>query len=216
MDFSILRERMVEEQLIRRGISEEKVLAAFKKIEREKFVPEILKAQSYTDHPLSIGEGQTISQPYIVAYMIEALSLKTGDKVLEIGTGSGYQAAILSLIAKVVYSVERSTVLAQRAEKLLASLGVKNIEVIIGDGTKGLSKFSPFDAIIVSAAAPDIPPALIEQLAEGGRLIIPIGERFSQVLVRLTKIKDKIKKEQLCSCVFVPLIGEFGWRDDNA
>lgn len=216
MDFDRLRERMVKEQLIGRAIKDERVLDAFRKIERHRFVPAILKPQSYADYPLSIGEGQTISQPYIVAYMIETLNLNPQDKVLEIGTGSGYQAAILSELAKKVYSVERSDVLAQRAEKLLESMELKNIEIVIADGTKGLAQFSPYNAIIVSAAAPNIPQALIEQLAEAGRLIIPVGERFSQVLVRLTKIKDKIKEERLSSCVFVPLIGEFGWRADNA
>ncbi|MEW6170305.1 MAG: protein-L-isoaspartate(D-aspartate) O-methyltransferase [Candidatus Omnitrophota bacterium] len=212
MDFSILRERMVNEQLIRRGIKDEQVLSAFKKIERHKFVPSILKAQSYDDCPLSIGEGQTISQPYIVAYMIESLNLKPQEEILEIGTGSGYQTALLSCLVKQVYSIERSKVLAERAQKLLESLNFTNIKIIIGDGTKGLLEFSPFDAIIVSAAAPNVPHTLIEQLRDGGRMIIPVGERFSQVLIRTTKIKDKIKQEQLGSCVFVPLIGEFGWK----
>lgn len=204
---------MVSEQLIRRGISEEKVLAAFRKIEREKFVPEILRRESYYDGPLSIGEGQTISQPYIVAYMLEALGLKGDEKVLEIGTGSGYQTALLSLLVKKVYSIERSLTLAKRAQNLLSVLDLKNVEIILGDGTKGVPEFMPYDAIIVSAAAPKVPPALLGQLADAGRMIIPIGEFYSQVLVYFKKEKNEIREKKLESCVFVPLIGEYGWKD---
>lgn len=206
---------MVEEQLVRRGISDRRALEAFRIVEREKFIPEILKAQSYCDSPLSIGEGQTISQPYIAAYMIEVLALKDTDKVLEIGTGSGYQTAILSLLAKEVYSLERSRVLAQRAQGFIDEAGYKNITIIIADGTKGLNQFAPYDAIIVSAAAPQAPAPLLEQIAQNGRMIIPIGERFSQVLVLFTKNKGQIEKEVLESCVFVPLIGEYGWREKD-
>ncbi|MBU2541157.1 MAG: protein-L-isoaspartate(D-aspartate) O-methyltransferase [Candidatus Omnitrophica bacterium] len=213
MDFALLKERMLNEQLIRRGIEDVRVLEAFRKINRHEFVPAILKKQSYADWPLAIGEGQTISQPYIVAYMIETLNLKGGERVLEIGTGSGYQTALLSNLAKEVYSIERSRVLAKRAQEALQRLEIANNKVIVGDGTKGLAEFSPFDAIIVSAAAPQIPAPLTRQLAQEGRMIIPIGERFSQVLIRLTKIKDNIKEERLVSCVFVPLVGEFGWGE---
>lgn len=202
---------MVNEQLIRRGIRGERVLDAFRKVEREKFVPEILKAQSYADSPLSIGENQTISQPYIVAHMIEALGLTGTERVLEIGTGSGYQTAILSLLSKEVYSVERIDILAQRALETLNKLNLKNIKISVGDGTRGLEEFSPFDAIVVSAAAPFAPEPLLEQLVEGGRMIIPLGERYSQVLTLFTKTKTGIKKDLLQSCVFVPLLGEYGW-----
>lgn len=202
---------MVEEQLARRGISDRRVLEAFRKVEREKFVPEILKAQSYSDSPLSIGENQTISQPYIVAYMIEALSLKGPERVLEIGTGSGYQTAILSLLAKEVYSVERIETLAQRARETLNKLDFKNIDIQVADGTKGWKEFSPFDAVIVSAAAPFVPKLLLEQLARGGRMIIPLGERYSQVLTLFLNTKSGIKKDILQGCVFVPLVGEYGW-----
>ncbi len=197
--------------MVSRGISDRRVLGAFRRIEREKFVPEILKAQSYADSPLSIGENQTISQPYIVAHMIEALGLTGTERVLEIGTGSGYQTAILSLLTKEVYSVERIDILAQRALETLNKLNLKNIEITVGDGTRGLEEFSPFDAIAVSAAAPKAPEPLLGQLTEGGRMIIPLGERYSQVLTLFTKTKTGIKKDLLQGCVFVPLVGEFGW-----
>lgn len=207
---------MVKEQLICRGIKGQKILDAFRKIERHRFVPDIFGPQAYSDCPLSIGENQTISQPYIVAYMLEALSLEGNEKVLEIGTGSGYQTALLSLLAREIYSIERSKILAQRAKEVLAELSLdNNIQVIVGDGTKGWPKDMPYNAIIVSAAAPSVPQPLIEQLAPGGRMIIPVGERFSQVLVRITKIKDTINQEILESCVFVPLVGEFGWGSED-
>lgn len=205
---------MVREQLRRRGISDKRLLDAFCKVERHKFLPSLLESQSYSDGPLSIGEGQTISQPYIVAYMIEDLNLGPDDKVLEIGTGSGYQTALLSLLVKKIYSVERSPVLAQRAQDILDRISVSNIKIVIGDGTKGLREFSPFDAIIVSAASPGVPAPLLEQLSEQGRIIIPVGERFSQVLIRINKTKQGFKEERLEGCVFVPLIGEFGWSSE--
>ncbi len=215
MDFSVLKERMVAEQLKRRGIEDERVLEAFRKIDRHEFVPPILKEQSYADRPLSIGEGQTISQPYIVAYMIEALVLKQTDKVLEIGTGSGYQTALLSILTKEVYSVERSQVLAKRAQETLKKLNITNNKVIVNDGSKGLAEFAPYDAIIVSASSPQVPKPLSAQLEQNGKMIIPVGDRYSQVLIRLRKEKNSIKEEQLASCVFVPLVGEFAWKEDN-
>jgi protein-L-isoaspartate(D-aspartate) O-methyltransferase len=216
MDFSVLRERMVKEQLIRRGIQDKRVLEAFRKIERHQFIPLTYKEQSYSDCPVPIGENQTISQPYIVAYMLEALNLTGPEKVLEVGTGSGYQTALLSLLSQEVYSVERSGKLAENAQKILAKLSVTNIKITVGDGTKGLPEFSPYDAIIVSAASPHVPAPLIEQLAENSRMIIPVGERYSQVLTRFTKIKQTIKEERLESCVFVPLVGEYGWSNEYA
>lgn len=204
---------MVEEQLIRRGISDKKVISAFLKIPREMFVPESLKEFAYEDGPLSIGEGQTISQPYIVALMTESLKLKGNEKVLEIGTGSGYQSAILAEIGCEVYSIERIEKLAKKAEIVLKKLGY-NVKIKIGDGTLGWEEYSPFDRIIVTAAAPEIPKTLLSQLSsEEGRMVIPVGDRFVQDLILIIKKKDKIEKINLGGCQFVPLIGEEGWSE---
>lgn len=211
MDYAILRKRMVQEQLISRGIKDPKVLGAFSKIERHKFVPEKLKESSYADFPLPIQEGQTISQPYIVALMTESLGLTGNDKVLEIGTGSGYQTAILAELAKEVYSVERFVILAESARSLLGELGYTNIKIKVGDGTLGWEEAAPFNRIIVTAAAPKIPSPFIEQLSENGRLILPLGETFSQVLTLVEKRGKEIKCTEICGCVFVPLLGKYGW-----
>ncbi|MCM8772934.1 MAG: protein-L-isoaspartate(D-aspartate) O-methyltransferase [Candidatus Omnitrophica bacterium] len=212
-NFEELRRRMVEEQLIRRGISDKKVISAFLKIPREMFVPESLKEFAYEDGPLSIGEGQTISQPYIVALMTESLKLKGNEKVLEIGTGSGYQSAILAEIGCEVYSIERIEKLAKKAEIVLKKLGY-NVKIKIGDGTLGWEEYSPFDRIIVTAAAPEIPKTLLSQLSsEEGRMVIPVGDRFVQDLILIIKKKDKIEKINLGGCQFVPLIGEEGWSE---
>lgn len=206
---------MVEEQLVSRGISDPAVLAAFRKVPREKFVPPHLQDLSYIDAPLDIGEGQTISQPYTVAAMTELLELKPSDKVLEVGTGSGYQAAILAEIVKSgkVFTVERITSLARKAGAVIRDLGYENVEVIVGDGSRGLPRHAPFEAIIVTAAAPKIPQPLIEQLAAGGRLVAPIGGDFLQEMIRVTKNKDgSIKEERFGGYRFVPLVGEYGWE----
>lgn len=210
-DFDELRKKMVEEQLIPRGISDKKVLDAFGKVPRHKFVPEEFQDSAYNDYPLSIGDGQTISQPYMVSLMTESLVLKGDEKVLEIGTGSGYQMAILLEIAREVYSVERSEVLAHGASKTLEQLGYRNFEIKMGDGTLGWTEYAPYDGIIVTAGAPGIPESLIRQLNEGGRMVIPIGGSFGQILTIVEKKGPSIITREVCGCVFVPLIGKEGW-----
>ncbi|MDD4910172.1 MAG: protein-L-isoaspartate(D-aspartate) O-methyltransferase [Candidatus Omnitrophica bacterium] len=209
MDYALSRKRMVEEQLMRRGISDRKVLELFGRVERHKFVPEGLRSSAYGDFPLAIGEGQTISQPYIVALMTESLRLRETDKVLEIGTGSGYQTVFLAELAKDVYTVEKYDSLSGRAKEIFDGLGYKNIKVRVGDGTDGWREFAPYDKIIVTAAATEVPKPLIEQLKAGGRLLIPIGERYSQVLTAVDKEKEGAREEKICGCVFVPLQGSY-------
>jgi protein-L-isoaspartate(D-aspartate) O-methyltransferase len=212
MDFPKARLKMVEEQIISRGIKDPRLIAAMKKISRHLFVEEALQSQAYSDHPLPIGEKQTISQPYMVALMTEALQLTGKEKVLEIGAGSGYQAAILAELAEKVFSIERIRSLAIRARELLYGLGYYNVEIKIFDGTFGWVEKSPFDAIIVTAGAPDIPQPLIDQLRVEGRLVIPVGDAFVQDLIRVTKTEEGIKKEDLGGCRFVKLIGRYGWE----
>jgi protein-L-isoaspartate(D-aspartate) O-methyltransferase len=212
MDFPKARLKMVEEQITSRGIKDAGLIAAMKKIPRHLFVEEALQSQAYTDHPLPIGEKQTISQPYMVALMTEALLLKGKEKVLEIGTGSGYQTAILAELSEKVFSVERIRPLALRARKLLYELGYFNVEIKIFDGTFGWTEESPFDAILVTAGSPDIPKPLVDQLSVGGRLVIPVGDAFVQDLVRITKTEEGVKREDLGGCRFVKLIGKHGWE----
>jgi protein-L-isoaspartate(D-aspartate) O-methyltransferase len=202
---------MVQEQLIPRGIKDPRVLDAFYKIERHKFIPEALRASAYADFPVPIGEEQTISQPYIVALMTECLDLKGEEKVLEIGTGSGYQAAILGELAKEVYTIERFEVLAKRAEGVFNELGYKNITVKVSDGTSGWPEEAPFDRIIITAASPRIPLPLTEQLKESGKLILPLGESFSQVLTVVEKKKGRLESVEVCGCIFVPLVGKYAY-----
>lgn len=216
MDYEILRKRMVQEQLMPRGIKNKNVLDAFRKVERHKFIPENLKNSAYADFPIPIDEGQTISQPYIVALMTECLNLTREDKVLEIGTGSGYQTAILAELAGEVYSIERFEVLAQKAQTLLSDLGYKNIKIKADDGTLGWKEAAPFDKIIITAASPKIPMPLTEQLKENGKLILPLGETLSQVLTLVEKKKGELQPLNICGCVFVPLIGKYGWRQKHA
>ncbi|MCS7253157.1 MAG: protein-L-isoaspartate(D-aspartate) O-methyltransferase [Armatimonadota bacterium] len=214
--FERLRAHMVQTQLRARGIKDERVLKAFMEVPRHRFVlPENIK-EAHEDHPLPIGFGQTISQPFMVATMTEALSLRGDEKALEVGAGSGYQAAILGKLCKEVYAIERIPELAERAKRTIEELGYTNVHIVVGDGTLGLPEHAPYDAIVVSAAAPDIPPALIEQLSDGGRLVIPVGSQYSQVLIRVTKSGGRIKREEICACVFVPLIGKYGWQEDVA
>jgi len=209
IDFSRARKEMVETQIKARGITDKRVLAAMLKVERHKFVPPEIRHLAYTDQPLPIGEGQTISQPYIVALMTELLKLKGDEKVLEVGTGSGYQAAILAELCKEVYTVEILKPLAERAKKLLKKLGYKNVFVKHGDGFFGWKEHAPFDAIIVTCAPPYIPKPLIEQLAEGGRMVIPVGPEWKwQDLLVIEKIKGKIKKRKVAPVRFVPMIGK--------
>ena len=214
MDFQVLRKRMVEEQLIPRGIKDQRVLDAFYKVERHKFVPEISQSSAYADHPLPIGDNQTISQPYIVALMTECLQLAGEEKVLEVGAGSGYQAAILAELAGEVYSIERFGTLASKAEDLLASLKLTNVHIKVGDGTLGWPEGAPFERIIITAASPMVPQPLLEQLKDGGKLLLPLGETYSQVLTLIEKKKDKFEYTDICPCVFVPLVGKYGWKGE--
>ncbi len=212
--FAIARERMVREQIEARGIKDPRVLAAMRKVPRHLFVDEALWPQAYNDYPLPIGEGQTISQPYIVALMTAALELKGDEKVLEIGTGSGYQTAILAELAKSVFTIERVNDLMLRAKKILDRLGYFNVAYKVGDGTLGWPEMAPFQGIIVTAAAPDIPLPYLEQLDVGGRIVIPVGDRSAQVLYKVTKLPNgELKKENLGGCRFVPLIGKYGWPE---
>ncbi|MDZ4383909.1 MAG: protein-L-isoaspartate(D-aspartate) O-methyltransferase [Nitrospirota bacterium] len=210
-DFEELRNRMVDEQLIPRGIKDPRVLSAMRKVPRHIFVGEAALEHAYGDHAIAIGEGQTISQPYMVGVMTEALDLHGDERVLEVGTGSGYQAAVLAELVRHVYSIERIAELAVRARRLLDGLGYQNVSIKVFNGTLGWKEESPFDRIIVTAGAPEVPAALVEQLAEGGRLIIPVGDRYSQMLTRVGKKAGEIIKTELFPCVFVPLIGEHGW-----
>jgi protein-L-isoaspartate(D-aspartate) O-methyltransferase len=204
---------MVERQIARRGVTDDRVLDAFYTVPRHLFVPEYQRQFAYSDGPLSIGSGQTISQPYIVAYMTQALELQEGDRVLEIGTGSGYQAAVLAELDCEVHTIERHLELAEKAEKLLKELGYENINIHLGDGTHGLLEFAPYQGVIVTAAAPAVPQPLLDQLADGGRLIMPVGGRSGQILKRWKRSGDHFKEESLSPVAFVPLIGEFGWKE---
>ena len=209
---ALARERMVETQLVSRGISDPKVLYAMRKVPRHLFVEEALQNQAYGDFPLPIGEQQTISQPYIVAFMTEALELIGTGRVLEIGTGCGYQAAILAELAPEVYSIERFHTLASRARRVLESLRYFNVKIKVGDGTLGWPEEAPFDAIIVTAAAPGIPRPLLDQLAMGGRLIIPVGDRHTQTLDVVHKTPQGLQHDYRGGCRFVKLVGSYGWE----
>jgi len=213
IDFSDKRRRMVREQIEAREIRDLKVLKAMEKVPRHLFVPEAMLDQAYEDTPLPIGHKQTISQPYTVAFMTEALELTGKEKVLEIGTGSGYQAAILAELAEEVYSIERIPELAEEVEKRLKNLGYQNIRIKVGDGTRGWIEESPFQAIIVTAGAPEIPSPLIEQLDNKGRLVIPVGDRYSQTMIRVRKKDQEIIQESLGPFRFVELIGEYGHQE---
>jgi len=213
IDFQIARKRMVEGQIARRGITSPRILEAFLDTPRHLFIPKIQHLFAYEDGPLPIGKGQTISQPYIVAYMTDCLNLGGEERVLEIGTGSGYQAAILGKLAAEVHTVERHPSLAKSAAQLLADLGYENIQVHLGDGTRGLPDFAPYDAIMVTAAAPDVPDPLLDQLADGGRLIMPVGGRGGQMLHLCQRRGEEIISDNLAPVAFVPLIGDHGWPD---
>ena len=209
--FESERKVMVEDQIRRRGILDGRVLGAFLKVPRHEFVPENLRGDAYRDCPLPIGDGQTISQPYMVASMTAAGTIKPDDRVLEIGTGSGYQAAILAELAAEVYSVERRESLSLAAQPVLDRLGYDNIHLKVSDGTLGWESESPFSAIVVTAGAPHMPAPLVDQLAIGGRLVIPIEEGFSQVLYIIERTPSGIEKRRGERCTFVPLVGEHGW-----
>lgn len=211
MDFEKAREEMIRYQIKGRGIKDKRVLWAMSIVPREKFVLKENEKEAYLDCPLPIGTGQTISQPYMVALMTQCLSLEGSECILEVGTGSGYQAAILSKLAKMVYTVERLKILADRAEKIFKELEIKNVKVVGGDGTNGLKEYSPYDGIIVTAGAPEIPQSLINQLKERGRIVIPVGNSFSQDLLLGKKEKGKLKIQNYGGCIFVPLLGKHGW-----
>jgi|SRR6267154_4190828 len=202
------REEMVRTQLADRGIHDVRVLNAMRQVPRHEFVPEAFQQGAYGDHPLPIGEGQTISQPYIVAAMLEHLTLQETDRVLEIGTGSGYVTALLSLLCSEVYSVERHAQLAASAEDTLQRLGDRNVKIKVGDGNQGWAEYAPFDAILVSAAAAEMPPMLFAQLREGGRMILPIGPPSSQELQLIRKVGGRPEIRTLEGCRFVPLVEE--------
>lgn len=215
-DFALERAKMVRDQIERRGIKDERVLVAMRKVPRHLFVPPEYQSQAYTDHPLPIDCGQTISQPYIVALMSELILAKAEDRVLEIGTGSGYQAAILSHLVAEVHSIDRHADLVNKAKKISKNLNINNIQFYIGDGSQGLPDLAPFDVILITAAAPTVPQPLLKQLNVGGRLVLPVGERWSQRLERWTRISEESFDQDINIPVsFVPLIGTYGWSETN-
>jgi protein-L-isoaspartate(D-aspartate) O-methyltransferase len=206
------RLRMVEEQLVRRGLSDARVLDALRKVPRHLFVEEALRDRAYGDHPLPIGEEQTISQPFIVALMTQLLEVSDRDKVLEVGTGSGYQTAILAELARRVCSIERLPRLAERARALLAELGYANVWVRVGSGTLGWPDEAPFDRILVTAGGPSVPPPLFQQLTEGGRLVLPLGDPVNQTLTVVEKVRGEMKTQEHGECKFVKLVGKYAWE----
>lgn len=210
-DFAQQRQWMVEHQLREWGICDPQVLDVMGRVPRERFVPESQREAAYYDGALPIGEGQTISQPFVVAHMTEMLRIQGHEKVLEVGTGSGYQAAILALLAREVHTVERLSVLAARARAVLGELSITNVTIHVGDGSQGWPAAAPYDAILVACGSPHVPPPLIEQLANGGRMVLPVGPRGLQELVLVTKTGDKVTQEKRAPVAFVPMVGEFGW-----
>lgn len=213
-DIDRRRENMVAHQIAQRGITDRRLLEAMRKVRREAFVPEDYQEMAFEDGPLPIGEGQTISQPYIVAIMAEAAALKPEDRILEVGAGSGYAAAVFAELTAHVYTIERHPALAAKAEETLRSLGYANVSVRTGDGTRGWPEAAPFDAIVVAASGPRVPDSLKEQLAIGGRLVMPIGEGRPQALYKVTRLgREKFEEENLGSVQFVLLVGEEGWAD---
>lgn len=213
--FANLRNRMVTEQIISRGVHDERVLEALRRVPRHLFVPDEYANIAYSDSPLPIGHGQTISQPYIVALMTELLELEGEENVLEVGTGSGYQAALLAFLARQVHTIERHAELADKADEVLMRLGLTNVMVHVGDGSLGIPKYAPYQAIMITAAAPRVPQPIFDQLDEGGRLVLPEGGAGGQLLDRWRKQGEKYHQEHIAPVAFVPLRGQHGWRDDN-
>ena len=213
--YTSLRNRMVTEQIISRGIKDPRVLEAMRRIPRHYFVPEEYANIAYSDSPLPIGHGQTISQPYIVALMTELLELEGEENVLEVGTGSGYQAALLACLAREVHTIERYTELADKAEEALMRLRLASVLVHVGDGSLGLPRYAPYQAIMITAAAPHVPQPIFDQLAEGGRLVLPVGGAGGQTLDRWRKQGAELKQEHIAPVAFVPLRGQHGWKEDN-
>jgi protein-L-isoaspartate(D-aspartate) O-methyltransferase len=207
------RDQMVDDQLVRRGVTDARVLAAMRKVPRHLFVDEALRDRAYGDHPLPIGEGQTISQPFIVGLMSELLRLRGTEKGLEVGAGSGYQAAVLAELARRVCSIERLPALASRARAVLERLGYANVWVRVGDGALGWPEEAPFDRIIITAAAPAVPPPLFEQLVEGGRMVLPLGDAIEQTLTVVEKVRGEMRMTTHSGCVFVKLVGRYGWEN---
>jgi protein-L-isoaspartate(D-aspartate) O-methyltransferase len=213
--YADLRSRMVKEQILARGIHDERLLDALYALPRHWFVPEEYANIAYSDNPLPIGRGQTISQPYIVALMTELLLLQGHENVLEVGTGSGYQAALLANLAHRVHTIERHASLAEKAEKVLSRLGLTNVSVHVGDGSLGLPEFAPYQAILITAAAPGLPQPLRDQLDEGGRLVLPEGGAGGQMLDRWSKQEGELVQEHIAPVAFVPLRGQYGWKENN-
>jgi protein-L-isoaspartate(D-aspartate) O-methyltransferase len=211
-EFAAARRAMVEDQVRRRGVASPRVLEAMLSVPRHEFVPAEFRADAYADKPLPIGEGQTISQPFMVGAMTAALELTGSERVLEIGTGSGYQAAVLSMLAQEVISIESHTSLALAAQERLERLGYANVHVHNGDGSLGFADSAPYDAILITAAAPEIPPLLASQLCDGARLVIPVGSQENQELLQARKVGDVLHTRALFDCKFVPLLGRYGWR----
>lgn len=217
MDFAAARDRMVERQIAARGVRDPRVLEAMRQVPRHLFVPERHRGEAYADRALPNAEGQTISQPYMVALMTEALAVSPGNRVLEVGTGSGYQAAVLARLGAAVFSIERHPALAAAARTALAEAGSGQVVVSVGDGSEGLPAEAPFDRILVTAAAPEVPRALQEQLAAGGRLVIPVGPRSMQHLVVVSRLESgEFRTEASHGCIFVPLVGRYGWDEGDA
>jgi protein-L-isoaspartate(D-aspartate) O-methyltransferase len=210
MDYAALRKRMVQEQMVARGITNQRVLDAFEKVQRHNFISQDLRANAYADFPIPIAQGQTISQPYIVALMSECLDLKGEEKVLEIGTGSGYQTAILAELAKEVYSIEVLPELSKIAEQTLRAASYNNIYFKVGDGTLGWPEKGPFDRIIITAASPRIPLPLNEQMKENAKMVLPLGESLGQTLTLVQNISGRLEITSICGCIFVPLVGKYG------
>jgi protein-L-isoaspartate(D-aspartate) O-methyltransferase len=211
MDLLRARERMVTTQIVARGVTDSRVLAVLREVPRHEFVPEHVRHEAYEDRPLPIGEGQTISQPYIVAAMTAALAPEAAHRVLEIGTGSGYQTEILARLARWVVTIERHAALSARAAGILAARGIENVQLLVGDGTEGYPPGAPYDRILVAAGAPAVPDALKAQLADGGRLVIPVGPSGFQQMVLVERQGDRFREQNGEGCVFVPLIGRHGW-----
>lgn len=207
------RQDMVRTQIAGRGVADKRVLDVFRKVPRHEFIPQEYIAEAYADHPLPIGNGQTISQPYIVALMSSQLDLRGDEKVLEIGTGSGYQAAVLAELSREVHTVERIPELAEKAQENLFRLGYGNVKVHLSDGTLGWAEEAPFNGILITAGTPAMPEGLVDQLAEGGRLVAPVGNRWRQMLELWVKREEKVDKQEVLPVVFVPLIGERGWQE---
>ena len=212
-DFEADRKYMVENQLLNRDIRDQLVLEAMRNVPRHRFVMPEYHHLAYSDGPLPIGQGQTISQPYIVALMSQLLELNGDETVMEVGTGSGYQAAVLGNLARDVYTIERHEELARQASRLMEDLGLENVHIHIGDGSKGLPQYAPYQGIIVTAAAPNVPQALLDQLDEGGKLVIPVGSRGGQFLERWLRKDDDFQCENVIPVAFVPLVGKYGWEE---